>query len=228
MSIRTVEQLTDAVSAEISWRRKELTDLRYLLEMSAGNRTRQATLTRAALALLYAHWEGYVHAVAEHYLEFVCMQRRKNSELADSLLAVALRSSFRSAEHSLKIKAHVEVVRFFRNQMANRARLPYKNVIRTDSNLSSIVLLEILQTLGFPSTEFEPKFHLLDHKLLARRNHVAHGSALSVDTDEYTRLHDEILALMNLLRNNVENAAATGAFLRGQQQPETEAPASFP
>ena len=98
MSIRTVEQLVDTLSAEISWRRKELTDLRYVLESSVDSRTRRATLTRAALALLYAHWEGYVKAAAERYLEFVCMQRRKNSELSDSLLALTVRSSLQAAE----------------------------------------------------------------------------------------------------------------------------------
>src|ERR1035438_9312893 len=148
MSIRTVEQLVDAVSTEISWRRKELTDLQIMLESAGDSRTRQAALSRAALALLYAHWEGFVKAVAEFYLEFVCMQRLRNHELSDSLLAVTLRSALQAAEASHRIGAHTDVVRFFRTQMDTRSRLPYKNVIRTESNLSSTVLLEILRTLG--------------------------------------------------------------------------------
>jgi hypothetical protein len=214
MSIRTVEQLVDAVSADISWRRKELTDLKYLLESSDGNRTRQTVLTRAALALLYAHWEGYVKAVSEMYLEFVCMQRCRNVELSDCMLAATLRTLLLSSESSHKISSHVEVVRFFRTGMDARSRLPYKSVVRTESNLSSTVLLEILRTLGFDASDYESKSHMLDHQLLAKRNHIAHGSALAIDKDEYLHLHDEILALMNLLRNYIENAAATGAYLR--------------
>jgi hypothetical protein len=214
MSIRTVEHLVDAVSADISWRRKELTDLRLLLEASAGNRTRQTTLTRAALALLYAHWEGYVKSVSEMYLEFVCMQRCRNSELSDNLLAATMRPWLTPAADSHKIRSHVDIVKFFRTQMETRSRLPYKNVIRTESNLSSAVLLEILRTLGFAVSDCEPKSHMLDHQLLAKRNHIAHGSGLMIDKDEYLYLHDEILALMNLLRNYVENAAATGEYLR--------------
>jgi hypothetical protein len=214
MSLRTVEQLVDAVSSEISWRRKELTDLKCLLEAAASNRTRQSTLTRAALALLYAHWEGYVKSVAEMYLEFVCMQRCRNLELSDSLLAVTLRSMLASSEGSHKIKSHVDIVQFFRTQMETRSRLPYKSVIRTEFNLSSTVFFEILRTLGFTASECESKSHMLDHQLLAKRNHVAHGNNLPIDIDEYFHLHDEILALMNLLRNYIENAAETGAYLR--------------
>jgi len=100
--------------------------------------------------------------------------------------------------------------------MDTRSRLPYKGVVRTESNLSSTVLLEILQTLGFAVSDCESKSHMLDHQLLAKRNHVAHGSVLVVDKEEYLYLHDEILALMNLLRNYVENAAATGAYLQAR------------
>lgn len=214
MSIRTVEQLVDALSTEISWRRKELTDLRYLIESVSGNRTREAVLTRAGLALLYAHWEGYVKAVSELYLEFVCMQRCSNRDLSDNFLAVTLRAALQSAENSKKVKPHLDVVRFFRTQMDARSRLPYKNVIRTESNLSSTVLREILSTLGFSVAECESKSHLLDHQLLAKRNHIAHGSDLIVDKAEYLGLHEEILALMNLFRNHVENAAVTQTYLR--------------
>jgi hypothetical protein len=214
MSIRTVENFVDALSSEISWRRKELTELRYALEAPTASSTRRAALTRAALALLYAHWEGYVKGACEKYLEFVCMQRRKNSELSDSLLAVTMRASLQAAVNAGKIGNHVEVVRFFRTQMEARSRMPFKNVIRTESNLSSTVFLEIVRTLGLPISDYESKAHLLDHQLLARRNHIAHGNALNVDVDEYLGLHDEVLGLMNTLRNRLENAAVNGECLR--------------
>lgn len=213
MKIHSVEQLVDELAAEISWRRKELTDLRYAVQNTAGNRTRQETLIKAAVALLYAHWEGFVKSVAERYLEFVYMQRCRHCELSDPMLAIVLRSKLQAAEVSRKIEAHVEVVEFFRTRMGHRATLPYKAAVRTDSNLSSTVLLEIIRTIGLSSTEYEPKRHMLDHRLLAKRNHIAHGSLLDVDLDDYLCLHDEVLELMSLFRNDVENAAATRQYL---------------
>jgi len=214
MKIRTTEQLIDGVAAEISWRRKELTDLRYLLASAIGNRAREETMTRAGVAMLYAHWEGFVKAIAEMYLEFVCMQRCKNSELADNMLAVVLRSYFHALGASNKIQASVALVEFFRTGMQKRSTLPYRRVVRTEANLSSTVLLEILRTLGLETTDYESKRHLIDNQLLAKRNHIAHGSALELEPDDYLQLHDEILALINLLRNQIENAAVTGRYLQ--------------
>ncbi|HZQ20816.1 MAG TPA: MAE_28990/MAE_18760 family HEPN-like nuclease [Terriglobales bacterium] len=212
MRIRTTEQLVDAMSAEISWRRKELTDLRYLVQQAVGH-TRQRVMTRAGVALLYAHWEGFIKAAAEIYLEFVCMQRCKNSELAASMLAIMVRSKLHAAHASKKIAAHLELVDFFREQMEERSTLPHKNVIRTDANVSSTVLLEILGTLGLDSDQYEAKAHMIDNQLLAKRNHIAHGSDLDVDGNDYLRLHEEMLSLMDLLRNQIENAAIMKQYL---------------
>jgi MAE_28990/MAE_18760-like HEPN len=147
VKIRTKEHLLDVMSAEIVWRRKELTDLCYLVQQTLGQRTRQEVVTRAAVALLYAHWEGFVKAAAEDYLEFVGMQRCKNSELAASMVAIMVRGKLRAAQASKRIASHLEVVDFFRTHMQERGSLPCKNAIRTDANLSSAVLIDILHTL---------------------------------------------------------------------------------
>jgi hypothetical protein len=212
MKIRTTEQLIEAVAGEIAWRRRELTDLRFMVEGADGNRTRQAVVTRAAVALLYAHWEGFVKAAAEIYLQFVAMQRCRNSELTDSMLAIVLRSKFLAAERSKKITIHTTVVEFFRTQMQRQCSLPYKDV-STEANLSSTVFLEILHCLGLSPADYESKSHLIDSQLLAKRNHIAHGSALNVETKDYLTLHDEIVNLMSLFRNQIENAAVTRGYL---------------
>jgi hypothetical protein len=213
MKIRTTEQLIEAVAGEIAWRRRELTDLRFLVESVEGNRTREAVVTRAAVALLYAHWEGFVKAAAEIYLQFVAMQRCRNSELTDSMLAIALRSKLQAAQGSKKITIHTTVVEFFRTQMQKQSSLPYKDVVCTEANLSSTVLLEILRSLGLSTEDYESKSHLIDSHLLAKRNHIAHGSALSVETKDYLTLHDEIVNLISLFRNQIENAAVTRGYL---------------
>lgn len=216
MKIRTTEQLVDEIDADLSWRRKELTDIRYQLQQSTGNRTRQNVTTRAAVALLYAHWEGFVKAASETYLEFVCMQRCRNSELARSMLAIVVRSKLNAAGSSKKILSHLEVVDFFRGEMDERSALPYKSAIRTESNLSSRVLLDILDTVGIDPSAYESKMHMIDNQLLAKRNHIAHGSELDVEVDDYLFLHSEVMSLMNLLRNQIQNAAVMRHYLDQQ------------
>lgn len=213
MTPQSTEEFVDLMAAEISWRRKELTEIKHLVVSSSSNQSRQAALTRAALALLYAHWEGFVKAVAELYLEFVRMQRCKNCELTSNFLAVIMRSQLRAAADSNKIAAHIALVDYFRLHGETRSGLPTKKVVRTEANLSSKVFLEVLAVLGIDSSAYESKSHLLDNSLLNRRNHIAHGNVLPVAADDYLLLHDEITGLMTLFRNNVENAAVTKAFM---------------
>jgi len=117
MKIRTTEQLIDKIASESSWRRKELTDMRYVIQDAKISRTRREAMTRAAVALLYAHWEGFIKIIAESYLEFVAMQRCKHSELASNMLAIVLRSKLSAAQRSKKIDTHIGVVEFFNKEM---------------------------------------------------------------------------------------------------------------
>lgn len=214
MKVRTTEELLDAFAQEIAWRRRELSELKRLVETSSENAIAQRALTRGAVALLYAHWEGIVKRLTETYLEFVSMQRLKNSELADCMLAIIIRSKFRDTEFSFKLDSHLDVLKFFRNEMDARSKLPTKKVIQTESNLSSKVFSEILFTVGLDSAAYEPKFHLIDQRLLAKRNHVAHGQLLEIDESEYLELHAEVSDLLTLYRNDLENAAITRSFKR--------------
>lgn len=212
MSVRTTEELVDAFATEISWRRKELTELKRLVESGGDNQVRTAAVTRAAVALLYAHWEGIVKRLTEIYLEFVSMQRLRNSELSDSMLAIVIRSRFQEADTSRNIKPHLDLLKFFRASMEDRCRLPYKKVIRTESNLSSTTFAEILTTVGLDRSRYESKFHLIDHSLLAKRNHIAHDQLLNVDEEEYLNLHQEVTDLLGVYCNDLENAAVLRSF----------------
>ena len=73
---------------------------------------------------------------------------------------------------------------------------------------------DILGTLGLDSASYESKCNVIDEQLLAKRNHIAHGSSLDVDIGDYLRLHDEILSLVNLLRNQIEYAAVYRQYLQ--------------
>jgi hypothetical protein len=223
MKIRNKEQLIDKIANELSWRRRELVDIRYIIQDTKIGRTRREALTRASVALLYAHWEGFIKIIATSYLEFVAMQRCKHSELASNILAIILRSKFNTAQRSKKIDVHIDVVDFFHNDMNARCAIPYQNAIRSEGNLSSSVLIEILTTLGFCVNEYESKYHLIDNKLLAKRNSIAHGQELDIDINDYMELHDEVLLLMELFRTQIENSATMGDYLQKQDSPNLAA-----
>jgi MAE_28990/MAE_18760-like HEPN len=63
--LQTQNQLQDFLDAELSWRVKEISTLKAAIKSSAF--ISEQTLVRASVALLYAHWEGFIKSAATGY-----------------------------------------------------------------------------------------------------------------------------------------------------------------
>lgn len=211
--IRTTDELLDRIAEELVWRRRELTDMRALVQDSNGQ-LRARVVVRAGVALLYAHWEGFVKAVASHYLEYVASHRIPYRRLAPNFVALSLRSKFQELGANEKISSANALADFFCTSLDSQSRVPYKNMVETKSNLSSKVLLDILAALGLDQTQFQTRLNFIDSSLVNPRNHIAHGEALSLTVDEYLALHDDVLALIETFRNEVENSSVLRRFER--------------
>ncbi|MBN1365885.1 MAG: hypothetical protein JW976_13840 [Syntrophaceae bacterium] len=214
MRITTEEQLTDKLCEEQAWRKKELANLRALLESKKDVYDKEKVLSRCGIAILYAHWEGFIRHAAESYLEFVSMQGLKHRELRNNFLSILIREKLKKGSDSLKSPILDEVTKFFMTELDAQARVPYRFIIDTQSNLSSTVLREIMYILGLDYKPYETKGVIIDKKLLDRRNHIAHGSYLIVDIKEYFMLHDAVIEMINLFKNQIENAVCMKQYAR--------------
>ncbi|RYF60728.1 MAG: hypothetical protein EOO27_04715, partial [Comamonadaceae bacterium] len=76
--IHTLSQLQDALDNELGWRKKEISAFRVA---SSINGREASFYIRAGVALLYAHWEGFIKNSSEHYLNFVQHQGHNYREL---------------------------------------------------------------------------------------------------------------------------------------------------
>lgn len=167
---------------------------------------------RSAVALLYAHWEGFIRGAASAYVEFVSRLQVPCEQLSDNFLAIASRSLPRDATESRRIKSHVAIVEFVRQRMTGRSNLAFGSAVSTQSNLNSGVLQDIILTIGLEYAPYETKEKLIDERLLRSRNSIANGQYLTMDTTEYVELHEEIQSLVQLFYNQVDNAAQTSAY----------------
>lgn len=211
MNIRTLEALEDALDAAFAWRRKELSTLLTAIRSAAGQQ--QKLQLRAGIALLYAHWEGFIKSSAEAYIEYVAGKKLSCEKLASNFMALAIGRLLNDARDSKRVSFRIAAVEFVRNETGANAPVPTKG-INTSSNLNSDVLSDIISIVGVDGRPYETKRNLIDESLLAARNKIAHGEYLEIDAGRYEALQQEIISLMQLFRNQISNAAATKLYLR--------------
>ena|SRR5579883_2899339 len=213
--IRTSDQLIEKIAEDLIWRRKELTDLRAMVQGFGNDSLRSKVLMRCAIALLYAHWEGFVKKSSSYYLEYVASHRLPYSKLAANFVGLALKSKIAVAAESRKMSACNALADFFCFSMDRQSTIPFKEGVDTGSNLSSKVLTDILLALGLDERKFATRLNYIDSKLVDPRNRIAHGEALSISITEYLDLHDSVVGLIETYRNEVENASVLRSFERG-------------
>ena len=211
--IRTTAQLIDRIAEDLVWRRKELSELRAMVQETEGQ-LRSRVVIRSAVALLYAHWEGFVKKTSAYYLEFVASHRLPYRRLSPNFVGLTLRSKFAELSASEKVSGGNALANFFCSGLDKQSNVPYRNVIDTKSNLSSKVLLDILSALGLDDAQFSTRLNFIDTNLVNPRNHIAHGEELTVSIDEYLLLHDDVIALIETYRNEVENSCVLRRYER--------------
>ena len=76
------------------------------------------------------------------------------------------------------------------------------------------MLLDILRLLGLDESKFSTRLNFIDKNLVNPRNHIAHGEYFDVTLEEYLKLHDDVISLIELFRNEIENASVGRQFVR--------------
>ncbi len=211
MSIRTAEQLSDRLATDLAWRKKELSEMKSLIESKNVSDQRHKALVRSGVCILYSHWEGFVKLAANSYLEYVRLKKLTYKELSSNFLALAMKEKLKEAKETNKPSLYIPVCDFFISELNQRCILP-KDTISTASNLSSEILKEITYILGIDFSIYSTKSVLIDTKLLKTRNEIAHGNYSVFDRDEYLELHREVIGMLDLFRNQIENAAIQEKF----------------
>lgn len=212
MKVRTLESLIDRIDEDLAWRRAELTAFHKAAASTSGS-MRSAVL-RGSVALLYAHWEGFVKEAAHLYLCYLSSKRLTLQQLRPEIAGFAMNKELRPAIESRNPELHAQVVRSIREGGANRARIPNdREDVRTESNLSFRVLSAILASIGIDAGAYEHQRDLIDGQLVAPRNRIVHGEHETISLTEWLDLRDSILGLLREVADQIQNSAVEQTYL---------------
>jgi len=210
MKIRTLEDLEDRLYSEFAWRRDEL---RVIAEdFDQSNAEPPLARTRAAIAVLYAHWEGGVKAMGDAYISYIRNQAIRYRELPSGILALLLRAQLNELEESSRFARNRAICQNILRQLNEIAKFPSSLSIDTGSNLNSERLVDILAGIGIEEDLLATKHVLIDN-LVDLRNRAAHGERVGIDADDFRRFYQPIVDALELLRDRLIQGAQQGHFV---------------
>jgi hypothetical protein len=209
--IRTLDQLQDTLDREMGWRVKEIGAFKVA---SKANAPERKFFIRAGVALVYAHWEGFIKSSSEHYLNFISNQGHTYQELKSCFAIFGLKAKLQTLTASRKAVANIAAFDFILSELDQPARMQMSTAIDTESNLTSTIFANIAGSLDISIGSYEMKFNLIDESLVSRRNQIAHGEYLDLGGKEFSDLVDEILQLMRDYKTDIQNAASMKSYKR--------------
>lgn len=212
MKIRTIEKLQDVLDDDFVWRKKELIDIQMMIHS-----TKNKTICRMGLALLCAHFEGFIKKSANYYIVFVSSQNLRISELKINFAAISCKKYFESCGETNKISVYSNILHNFLDCYENlnfKAHYSQESpVVGTGGNPSSLVFKEILNSIGLNFSIYETKQKYIDTDLLSNRHGIVHGEKVFITETEFDETLKNILEIMELFKDQILDAAINKRYL---------------
>lgn len=217
MKIRTIEKLEDKIDQDLAWRKFELLKLKLAMRHEDVPLGRE-TLLRASIALLCAHWEGFVRSVANYYVVYIIGQKISNKLLTDNFYALTLKKDIISSGKSAKNSVHVKLLEKIGEDREKNFFIRFSDsdgerIINTDSNLSYELFAEILKSINIDNI-YQTKQNYIDSEMLKNRHSVVHGEKINLEEFNYDETYEQVIGIMENFKEQVLHAASNMNYLK--------------
>lgn len=211
--VRTGTQLLKSLDDDLGWRVKEITALRSAIRTASG--PNQTAILRAAIPILYAHWEGYIKFAAITYCGYLSSLNLRFAEIKQSFSGLKGLAYVKTL-HAITKRVFVasELLGHLNSIDAQVVEMPIERHVSNVGNLNFDVFEQITEFLALDIAGYSAKKILIDESLLKMRNEIAHGEYLLIDAEGFETLSDEILDIIRQFKTDVQNAVALKAYLR--------------
>lgn len=218
MKVRSAEQLQDMLAADLVWRKQEMANFRS--QVAKAEYLIQRSLLRASVALLYAHWEGFVKNSVHAFRCYLAHQKPSYEKLRPEIAAMALRAKLDELGSTTRSKIHTEVISMIRENGSSRAKISTsKDKVDTGSNLNYRRLEDLLVSIGCDCDRYAIHEDLIDAELLGSRNSIVHGEDDYIRLTEWEDLREIIFGIMGDISNQIVNSAQFKLYLLESHRP---------
>lgn len=207
---RTIADISSKLDDEFTWRKRELIFIYQEIQGCKGDV--QVALIRAAIVLLYAHWEGFVKNAAELFLKYVESRKHKIQQVTFNLAALALRKQLDTITETNKYTLRTAALQEILSQLSANVKLTYNTSVSAKSNLNNEVFTEIAHVIGLNVASYTSVSSDIDG-LVNYRNKIAHGEYLWMNVAEYKEYSENILQIMSIIKTDIENSCVTKSYL---------------
>lgn len=217
MKIKDLESLEERIDREFAWRKLELLQLKMAIENNNATISKK-TLVRSGIALLCAHWEGFIRSVANYYVVYICGQKIKNKDLKENFFALKIKKDILLSGESTKNSVHTKFLLKIESLKDEDFYIRYgdrptQRIINTDSNLSFELFDEIIQSVGLENI-YETKKNYIDSEMLKYRHEIVHGESYKDREYNFSEVYDQVLSIMESFKAQVIEAAEKRKYLK--------------
>jgi hypothetical protein len=202
--VYTEAQLSDQVAADLTWRLREISDLKTVIRLADPQS--QRVLLRAFATICYAHWEGFVRFSARKYMEFIALRKFRFTELDRQFYRNYFLPRINGlSRSSVSVSEACRTVDDVLDSRANRFVKANDDLLNTKSNLNYGVYLDICRVCALNMASIHVDETFIDVVLLKRRNAIAHGEEVLIDLSELDSIADATIAHMRSFKDGLEN-----------------------
>lgn len=205
----TASALQEILDTELVWRRRELTSL--VTAIKGADLATKVVLIRAAVPLLYAHWEGFGRACFQRYLEHISYKNLRYKDLHPAFYYLGSYGKLQEIGRS-PAKTAIPLLPELIKIRDDVNRNSFRKMIDTKSNLRFEVLEQLCYMSGIDTTPFQHDELFINHELCDSRNEIAHGAAVAPTEEALLKRRDRTFTIMTKLQTELVNAAVNGTY----------------
>ena len=204
--------LIKTLDRDLVWRRREIFAL--IAQCSSKDKELSSAATRASVAIMYAHWEGYVKRISCDYAEFISSKRLRYRNLKPCFWGLAAVEHV-NVLHDVKKRVFVasETLQKISSINNDRVNIDLRSKMDRIGNLNYDLFAQIISFIGISTLPYETKKFFIDERLLALRNEIAHGNFVPLDPTGVLILRESVFEILEIFRTDIQNALSTKSYM---------------